>query len=153
MAMGVSKTRTVEESGGTVRVASQPSGGPYWDPLKKHILLISDDRQTLEKLELALISLGCTVQTSRDGAGALEFLRRGTFTGVMLDIDTPSRGQDMLREIRNLDGALPIITLSGVADVEEAATCFKAGAQEYLVKPIVLDALKRAVGRWSGGVE
>ena len=150
MAIGVSKTWTREV---TVRVASLPSEGPYWDPLKKRILLISDDPKTLETLELALISIGYTVQTTHHREEALAFLRRDTFRSVMLDMDTPSRGLDMLREIRNLDGSLRIIMLTGFPDVEEAAKCFKVGVVDYLVKPIPLEKLKGVLERWSGGVE
>ena len=71
----------------------------------------------------------------------------------MLDMDTPSRGLDMLREIRNLDGSLRIIMLTGSPDVEEATKCFKVGVVDYLVKPIALDKLKGVLERWSGGVE
>ena len=132
------------------RIASQPIGGPHWDPLTKHVLLICGNRKASEVTELALISLGYTVQTTCDGGDPLAYLRHDKFSGVVFDLDTSNRGREIIAEIRQQYRSLPMVTLTEFPDTEEAVQCMKIGVNDYLVKPISLEAVKAVLGRWFG---
>lgn len=133
-----------------MRVASQPVGGPHWDPSKRHLLLVCDNQQATEQTELELLSMGYTVQTTCDGTDPLICLQQDIFSGVILDLDTPSRGRKILAEIRDLYRSLPVITLTGFPDTEEAVQCLKVGVADYLMKPIEWETVKTTLERWFG---
>lgn len=133
-----------------MRVASQPIGGPHWDPLTKHVLLVCDNQKESQVTELALISLGYTVQTTCDGVDPLVSLRHDGYSGVVVDLDTPGRGRTLVGEIHQQFSSLPMITLTGLPDTEEAVQYLKLGVAEYLVKPISLEVTKAILERRFG---
>src|SRR5262249_27047409 len=130
-------------------VASQPFGDPHRDPLTKHVLLICDNREASEAIEMELISLGLTVQTTWNGQ-ALVWLRHDKFSGVVLDLDSPGRHRDLLNEICDMYPSLPIIIVTEFPDTDEAVYALKIGVVDYVVKPLTRERIKDTIDRCLG---
>jgi DNA-binding response OmpR family regulator len=109
------------------------------------VLLIEDDRETLEMYKLKLEKDGYRVHVAMDGE---EGVRRATELNpdiVFLDIRLPKKdGFTVLEELRGQDSTadIPVIILSNYGEKELVDRGFKLGAMEFLVKaqtsPIVL---------------
>jgi DNA-binding NtrC family response regulator len=118
--------------------------------MQQRILLVDDERDFAQGLA-RLINAGfpdaeCTLAGS--GAEALEMLGRGE-TGLMLtDLRMPGLdGQELLRQALDADPNLTVIMLTGHGSVETAVAALKAGAYDFLTKPVSQGELIRAVGK------
>lgn len=104
----------------------------------RRILVADDDPAALMLMEAALRVAGYSVATARDGDEALRLFHGGRFDLVMLDIDMPGRnGLDLCREMRLEAGELlPIVMVTGMDDVESVDAAYRAGATDFISKPI-----------------
>jgi DNA-binding response OmpR family regulator len=111
---------------------------------KKRILLIenAEEAQELAALTLADYKLIC----ARDIDDGLIAARRGYFDLYILDNWLPSgSGVEMCRVIRKFDPHTPILFYSGAAYEDDIQGALRAGAQDYLVKPVSPKELRQAV--------
>jgi two-component system, OmpR family, response regulator len=107
-----------------------------------NILLVDDEPDFLENLAERLRLRGFTVHTAFNGADALELVRREQFHGAVLDVMMPGMdGLETLNEIKSIDDALEVILLTGHARVEAGLEGVRAGAFDYLIKPVDIDEL------------
>jgi two-component system, NarL family, invasion response regulator UvrY len=89
---------------------------------------------------------------ARDGAEALELLRRQAWDLVLLDINLPGRsGLEVLEDIRRLWPRTPVLVVSMYPEEEFALRAFKLGAAGYLNKQGAYDELVTAVKKILGG--
>jgi DNA-binding response OmpR family regulator len=115
-------------------------------PNRKRILLVEDyeDSRDLATHILTEYTLTC----ARNFNEGLRLARQGGFDLYLLDNWLPDKsGVELCRAIREFDPHTPILFYSAAAyqrDIEEA---IRAGAQDYLAKPIHPDELKEAVVR------
>jgi two-component system, OmpR family, manganese sensing response regulator len=115
-------------------------------PNRKRILLVEDyeDSRDLATHILTDYTLTC----ARNFNEGLRMARQGGFDLYLLDNWLPDKsGVELCRAIREFDPHTPILFYSAAAyqrDIEEA---IRAGAQDYLAKPIHPDELKQAVVR------
>jgi CheY-like chemotaxis protein len=88
-----------------------------------------------------------------NGAEAVAALQDRAFDIVLMDMRMPVMdGVEATRTIRRLDGPrrlIPIIGLTANATPEDAASCFAAGMDDHLIKPVDRATLMHAVARWS----
>ncbi len=108
-------------------------------------ILVADDDPILQRLLLHTLQLeGHTVLVARDGTEALEAVKRDQPDLVVLDVMMPGiNGFELCQMLRRRPESLtlPIIMLSGLSDVQEKVSGLRAGADEYLTKPIDLREL------------
>jgi CheY-like chemotaxis protein len=125
----------------------------------KRILLVEDDPKDIE-LTLAALGeyhLANEVVTARDGAEALDYLRRqGPFVErapgkpavVFLDLKLPKlNGLEVLREIK-ADPELktiPVVVLTSSRESADLKTCYELGVNAYVVKPVKFNNFLKAV--------
>jgi DNA-binding response OmpR family regulator len=115
-------------------------------PNRKSILLVEDheDARELAAVTLEEYTLICASNFDE----GLRSAQREDFDLYILDAWLPDKsGVELCRAIREFDTHTPILFYSAAAyerDIEEA---LRAGAQDYIVKPIIPDELKRAVGQ------
>lgn len=118
-------------------------------------LLVVDDEESIRLVMLhALQRHGFVVETAIDGAEALEIFRGapGRFSAVVTDLMMPRmNGRDLVREIRRLDTAVPIVACSGLTDgggkePGDKAVLAACGVKTLMRKPFtegeLLDALE-----------
>ena len=114
------------------------------------ILVGEDELEVRGYLEMALKCLGYTVELAQDGDEVLACLQtsRADISAVLLDIMMPNRdGMDTLREIRRLDATIPVIIVSGASSTINIVSAMKAGATDFLCKPVVHEDLQKAISR------
>jgi len=113
------------------------------------VLLVEDDAAFAAFLGLALAAgtEPAVVQAVSDLMGALEQIRRASPDAVVLDLNLPdSAGLATLRAVLASAPQLPVVVLTGVADVEIAREALQLGAQDWLVKgQLDPDVVQRAV--------
>jgi putative nucleotidyltransferase with HDIG domain len=122
-----------------------PRGGASTAPR----LLIVDDEETIRTtLARSLGSAGYEVAVAESGAAALALLERERFVVMLCDVRMPEMsGLDVVPGALRLDGDLAILMLTAVNDAATATDALSQGAMDYLVKPIELAAVHRAVER------
>lgn len=108
------------------------------------ILLVEDNRDASEMLSMYLRSEGYTVVTAFDGVTGLETANTQHFDVLVCDIGLPGiDGLSLISSLRATGGKnLPVaIAVSGYGQLEDRARAISAGFEQYLVKPINVNAL------------
>ncbi|MDX1390688.1 MAG: response regulator, partial [Acidobacteriota bacterium] len=122
------------------------------------VLVVEDEPQDRLLVQTVLEGMGFEVVEAEDGTVATGLLANGAhdFALVILDLFMPGmNGIDVLRQIRRslATQALPVIVLTSSPDPQNEIELLEAGADDYLLKPVVADrvaARVRAVLRRSG---
>jgi len=97
------------------------------------ILVIEYDSALRKVLRRLFSSEGYAVDIAPDAVCGLERLRQGTPAAVVLDLPRPgSSGCDLCKKIANLIPRLPLVILSGSADVEDKVLLLEMGADDYV---------------------
>ncbi len=118
---------------------------------EKTIYVIDDEASIRHSLQQLLELEGYRVQCFDDASKALHSLNR-SFAGVVLsDISMPNMdGISFLQQVQQFDSELPVIFLTGYADVSIAVKAMQLGAYDLFEKPIteqLLDCLARALDK------
>jgi signal transduction histidine kinase/CheY-like chemotaxis protein len=110
-------------------------------PGSTSIVVIEDDRRSLDLMTAYLSGAALTVVTARDGQSGLEAVRRDRPSAVLLDIRLPGiDGWEVLRALQEDRQTAPIPVVV-VSIVDERARGAALGAAGYLVKPVSRDDL------------
>ncbi|MBC8431583.1 MAG: response regulator [Desulfobacterales bacterium] len=109
---------------------------------KIKILLVDDDQNFLSITKKRLAKRGYTVQTASTGLEALESLRSQNIQVGILDIKMPDmNGIEVLKIIKTQFPLVQVIMLTGIPTVGCASDSLKAGALNYLIKPVDFEEL------------
>jgi two-component system response regulator AtoC len=114
----------------------------------KTILLGEDDSEVRNYLEMALKCQGYGVEVARDGEEVISAFRehKTAISAVLLDIIMPRKdGLEVLREIRDVDTAIPVIMVSGASSPVNVVEAVKIGATDFLGKPVSHEDLGKAI--------
>ncbi len=118
----------------------------------KTILAVDDDMRNIFALSSILESKGIKVEIATNGKEALEQLKvNNKINLVLMDIMMPEMdGYEAMKIIRKTDNIseIPIIALTAKAMKGDREKCIKAGANEYLAKPIDKDKLLSMLRVW-----
>jgi two-component system response regulator HydG len=110
--------------------------------------LVEDDPAARAALKTLLESEGYQVDQAADGAAALERLAELPADVVITDLDMPGmNGMQLLGELRARDPGLPVIVVTSASELSAAVAAMRAGAVDYVAKPVDIDALSLVIGR------
>jgi two-component system, NtrC family, response regulator HydG len=110
---------------------------------KPKILVVDDEESHRIMLRAVLGTEGYAVAEAADGTEAVEAVGKEAFDVILLDIRmTNMDGIEALGEIRKISPQVPILIMTAYASVKTAVEALKAGAFEYLTKPLDVDELK-----------
>ena len=166
--------RVVELMGGALSVESAPGAGSHFHfaltlprapaaalrsatpppkrRLRGRVLLVEDNKVNQMVVKAMLEKLGVTVNVAQNGRQAVDCWRTGEWDAILMDCQMPEMdGYQATREIRQREGAaerMPIIALTANAMSGDAYTCFVAGMDGFVGKPVSQTALLRALGRY-----
>ena len=119
------------------------------------ILLVEDDPQIGAAIADALKDAGMAADWVTDGNAAVASVDAGSFELVLLDIGLPKQdGLSVLKSIRQKRNAIPVIMITARDAVEDRISGLDFGADDYLVKPFLIEELMariRAVARRHSG--
>ncbi|MEO7156175.1 MAG: response regulator, partial [Vicinamibacterales bacterium] len=111
-------------------------------------LVIDDEDSVRDSLSRFLASMGHETVTAGDGGQAVAEIRRRKIACILLDIQLPdSSGLDLVPVLLEQEPFAAILMLTAVNDAHSAALCMQRGAMDYLVKPVDLQDLQRAIVR------
>jgi len=119
------------------------------------ILLVEDDPQIGSAIASALEDAGMAADWVTDGSAALASVDAGAFELMLLDIGLPKKdGLSVLKQVRQKKYSIPVIMITARDAVEDRIAGLDLGADDYLVKPFLIDELMariRAVARRRSG--
>lgn len=103
----------------------------------KTVLLVDDDLDVCSEFQVFLEHKGFEVMTSGNALDALRCFRSKTPDIVLTDYRMPElTGLDLLKDIKQLKPEIPVVLMSGDADMRTAVDAIKADAFDFLRKPI-----------------
>jgi CheY-like chemotaxis protein len=166
--------RLVEMMGGEIRVESRAGQGTTFEftfsagtaagvtaaaeaassgNFKGLRILLAEDNKVNQIVAMGLLrKMGCQVDLACNGASAICSVAGNSYDIVLMDIHMPGLdGMEASRQIRRMPtdkSCVPIVALTASASNEVRTTCLAAGMNDYLSKPIELEALRRALDRW-----
>jgi EAL domain-containing protein (putative c-di-GMP-specific phosphodiesterase class I) len=112
------------------------------EPSPGSILVVDDDDLFLRVCTAVLKRAGFSVQGLRDPTRVVETLKGGRFDAVVSDVRMPNvDGVQLLRAIRSIDEAMPVVLMSGQPTVEAAMQAIELKAMRLLQKPFEVDVL------------
>lgn len=109
--------------------------------------VVDDDRSFATAIERRLKRAGYEVATYASAQQLLDLLPNGNEPScIVLDVRIPGLSGPQLQErLSELGSTLPIIFLTGHADIPTTVRAIKAGAHDFLTKPVTSDDLLRAI--------
>lgn len=101
------------------------------------VLIVDDDRMICRATRYQLNKSGYKAISASSGDECLYQLKNEDIDLVLLDIKLPGmNGMDVLKHIQQIDSDLPVIIVTAYGSIESAVAAMKAGACEYVTKPI-----------------
>ena len=112
----------------------------------ERILVVDDEENVRVLFSRILQKEGYEVECASSGSEAIEKLAKRSFDLVVTDLKMDGiDGLDVVKKGKTVNRAVPFILISGYGTAQTAGTAAKEGADMFLMKPIELTDLKRAV--------
>lgn len=121
-------------------------------PGQGRVLVVDDDEDFAGALARALIRRGFEAETANDATVALTRARDHLPGFAVIDLRLgDSSGLDLVRPLLDLNPELSIVMLTGYGSIPTAVAAIRAGAREYLTKPVDVCRLVRVLRGESSG--
>jgi two-component system CheB/CheR fusion protein len=116
------------------------------------VFIVDDDPQICEALRLVLETEGRAALTFSSSEAFLAAYRPGAGACLLLDASLPGMsGLDLLDHLHRLSDPMPVILITGKSDVAMAVQALRAGAADFIQKPVdadeLLSSIERAIAR------
>ena len=112
------------------------------------ILVVDDDESLRRVIQVQLERVGYRVGTAPNGEKALSLLRQTPYDLAITDLRMPGlSGLDLLRRIRSDHPDVIVVMMTAFATIETAVEAMRAGAYDYVTKPVHPDELRMVIGR------
>ena len=110
------------------------------------ILVVDDEAHLRELLEITLIKMGLDVDSAASLDAARKYLLKHNYSLVLTDMRLPDgSGLELVEEVGVHYKATPIAVITAFGSAGNAVTALKAGAFDYVSKPVALDQLRKLV--------
>ncbi len=110
------------------------------------VLVVDDEADLRELLELTLVGMGLDVDCAADLGQARQLLASSRYSLCLTDMRLPDGdGLSLVSEISAAHPETPVAVITAFGSAETAVAALKAGAFDYLPKPVALDALRTLV--------
>ena len=114
-------------------------------PDKQTILIVDDNEESLKAIKRAL-QKDYRVIISDKGSKAIELLKKEAIDITITDLKMPGvDGMDVLEKTKEIDPEISVIMLTAYGTIENAVDAMKAGAVDYLLKPVDVFELRTRV--------
>ncbi|HWB93669.1 MAG TPA: sigma-54 dependent transcriptional regulator [Puia sp.] len=114
----------------------------------KRILIIDDDMDMCNLLGRFLQKKGYETEASHSGSKGIAKFKESKFDVVLCDFRLGDKeGREVLKEIKNLDPYAIVIIITGYSDIKTAVDVIKAGAFDYITKPLIPEEVLNVIGR------
>lgn len=113
---------------------------------KSTVLIIDDEPDMRELFKLTLSRMELTCDTAADFKQGIDCIKRNNYSLVLTDMRLPDGdGIEIVKFIQKMKPQLPVAVITAYGNVEGAVNTLKAGAFDYVSKPVDLIMLKRLV--------
>lgn len=110
------------------------------------MLIVDDEPDILELLELALLRMGLEASRAKGVKGAIELLGKHHFDLCLTDMRLPDgEGLELVEYIAKNHPSLPVAVITAHGSLDNAIAALKAGAFDYLAKPVSLEQLRALI--------
>jgi two-component system nitrogen regulation response regulator NtrX len=107
-----------------------------------HLLIVDDDANTLASLSRAFRLAGYEATVCDNANRALHLIKTQRFDMILSDVVMPGKdGLSLLEDLKALGVSIPVVMISGQANVEMAVRATRLGAVDFLEKPLSTDKL------------
>jgi two-component system response regulator PilR (NtrC family) len=107
------------------------------------ILIVDDEDDLRELLEITLLKMGLDVDGAANLAAARDYYVKNDYALVLTDMRLPDGlGLELVREVAASGKGTPIAVITAYGSADNAVVALKAGAFDYVSKPVVLDELR-----------
>src|SRR5258706_8461681 len=112
----------------------------------RSVLIVDDEEDILELIELTLLRMGLDVDRATTVKGAIEKVQAGDYDLCLTDMRLPDgEGLELVQFISDNVSDLPVAVITAHGNTENAVAALKAGAFDYLAKPVSLEQLPTLV--------
>jgi len=113
---------------------------------KDKILVADDEESIVIGLTALLEQEGYAVDSARDGQEALTMLQQANYALLLADLKMPGLdGLQILKKIKKVRWQTEVIIITGKGSISTAVKAMKAGAYDYLTKPVEVQRLKSII--------
>ena len=114
----------------------------------KRILIIDDDVDMCSLLSRYLQRKGFEVDSAHNGAKGIAKVKESKFDVVLCDFRLGDKeGSQVLREIKAINPATVVVIITGYSDIKTAVDVIKAGAFDYITKPLIPDEVLNVISK------
>lgn len=114
--------------------------------IKSNVLIIDDEPDICELLNLTLSRMGHSCDTAANFAQGIDYIKQNNYSLVLTDMRLPDGdGIEIVRFIQKNKPQIPVAVITAFGNVEGAVNTLKAGAFDYVSKPVDLVMLKQLV--------
>jgi len=111
-------------------------------------LIVDDDPAHLSMLQTLLKDWGHRTETASDGSVAVQKIKESPFDLVLMDVRMAEvDGIEALQQIKDYNPAIPVLIITAYSSVDNAVAALKAGAYDYLTKPLDFDLLQHTMNK------
>jgi len=110
--------------------------------MSEKVLLVDDEEDFLDAVAERMRARGIEVSTTTSARDALEMIEEKSFDAIVMDLMMPElEGTEALKAIKNRNGEMQVIMLTGYVTPEQVDQAKKFGAMDIMEKPPNLDVL------------
>ena len=114
--------------------------------MAEHLLIVEDEDELRDRLRRLFVEEGYSVDAVPDGETAIRLYDEGLYDAVITDIILPGiDGIELLRRIKERSHEQSVIIMTAFASLDTAVKALKAGAYDYLIKPLMYEEIKQSV--------
>jgi len=115
---------------------------------KSRILIIEDDPDGRRSVVEAIQECGFDVVAAASGKEGILLFQESEFDSVLSDLVLPDiDGIEVLSQIKRIDGNMPVLIMTAYGTISSSVKALKAGAYDYITKPLDLDDLQSKITR------
>ncbi len=114
--------------------------------MAQRILIVDDDPEFVALIGKYIRSRGLDVSSAGSAQEAMDSIRDSEPDVALIDVKLPDRsGVDLVGEVKSINEAIPVIMVSGYGDPKLVVAAMRAGASDYVQKPVDHDELLRKI--------
>jgi putative two-component system response regulator len=114
--------------------------------VEEKILIVDDNTDVLESVSSLISSRGFSVVSCENAKDALDKLHENRIVAILTDISMPVlSGLELLEKVHNINPEIPVILMTGYAELDIAIDAIQRGAFDFVTKPFNTPHLMRAI--------
>jgi len=116
--------------------------------MAQRLLIVEDEDTLCKSLQRVFSKEGYEVDRADSAESAFKLLERNSYDLIITDIILPGiSGIELMTKYRETNPSQKVIIITAYASLTTAVEALKAGASDFIIKPLMHDEMKRAVSR------